>query len=176
MRTARFPGIEGFYVGLLDPFRALPQALALVCLGLLVSSFEDRRLLWFVGTFFLGTLGGIVLGADLVVMAPVLLAAATLSGAWAGLLPGRLLPVAFAFAVAVGFYLGAISIPDPGPRQARIVTVSGSFVGLNIGFLYVAGGIQMAKERFPAPWLPVALRIAALVPGVRCRFCVAKHW
>ena len=164
------PGIEGFYVGLLDPFRALPQLLALGTVGLLVAGFESRHHPWFLGAFLLTSLAGIIFGVDLAQMQAVLLAAAVVAGLWAGLLPGRYAPVAFALVAIAGVYLGAISIPDPGPLRARIITVSGSFLGLNIGFLYFVGGLLMVKEKFTAPAVRISIRSAAIVLGCIAAF------
>ena len=170
------PGIEGFYIGLIDPFRALPQLLALGCLGLLITSFDNSQVPWFLGLYLVGTLTGIVLGTGLAHTDTVLLVAALLASLWAAALPGRFAPAAFALVAVGGIYLGSISIPDPGPLQARIVTVSGSFVGLNVGLLYIAGGVLMAKEKLPQARVALGCRIAALVLGCITAFVLLQSF
>ncbi|MEM0945963.1 MAG: hypothetical protein AAGK37_01045 [Pseudomonadota bacterium] len=159
------PGIEGFYVGLLDPFRAVPQLLALGGLALLVSGFQTVRIPVLCGLFLVAALVGVVFGATLPHPSTALLFCAALAGLWASFLPGRFVPVAGALVLATGVYLGTISIPDPGPHTARVVTVSGSLVGLNVGLIYLAGGILMMKDKFAAAVFGRVSRFAGLILG-----------
>ena len=141
------PGIEGFYVGLLDPLSAAPQALVLLGLGLLIASFDKSKAVWQLVAFAAASLAGIVLGASLLRFDAALLATATVAGALAAFAPSRQWVVCLVLAVIGGFYVGAVSIPDPGPVRDRIITVSGSFVGANLALLYVFGAIVYAKEK-----------------------------
>ena len=59
---APVPGIEGFYVGLFDPFSAAPQLVLLAGLGFLIGGFENRNVIWLLPAFLLATLLGIVFG------------------------------------------------------------------------------------------------------------------
>lgn len=155
------PGIEGFYVGLLDPLSAAPQALVLLTLGLLIASFDKAQAVWQLAAFSLATLAGIVLGASLLRFDAALLATATAAGALAAFVPARFWIACLLLAAVGGFYVGAVSIPDPGPVRDRIITVSGSFVGANLAALYVFGAVVYAKEKAKAPWLGTALRTVA---------------
>lgn len=155
------PGIEGFYIGLLDPLSAMPQVLVLLGLGLLMASFEKSQAVWQLAAFLVATLVGIVFGAGLLTFNIPLLATATVAGAMAALAPARALAVCVALAAIGGFYVGAVSIPDPGPVRDRIITVAGSFVGANLAVLYIFGAIIYAKEKATAPWLGTALRAVA---------------
>lgn len=155
------PGIEGFYVGLLDPLSAAPQVLALLGIGLLIGTFDKKHATWPLVIFLSATLAGIVLGASLLTFNTQLLATAVVCGALALLLPGRGLVACILAAAAAGFLIGAVSIPDPGPVRDRVITVAGSFVGANLAVLYIFGAILYAKEKASAPWLPTALRAAS---------------
>lgn len=163
------PGVEGFYIGLLDPLSSGPQLCLLVGLGLLVGGFDNRVMVWPLCAFLLGTLVGIVFGAGLPDLNAILLATAVLSGAVATTLPGRFLPLTVVVAVTAGVLIGAVSIPDPGPLRDRIITVSGSFVGANIALLYIAGGILLLRERYAGARISALFRSAA---GLVCAIAV----
>lgn len=160
------PGIEGFYVGLLDPLSAAPQVLTLLSFGLLVGNFDKSRAIGPLATFLGATLAGIVLGASLLTLNMPLLVTAAVTGVVAALAPARFWAFGLAAAAVGGFLVGAVSIPDPGPVRDRIVTVAGSFVGANLAVLYIYGAIFYAKEKSAAPWLPTALRLIAAAVAI----------
>ncbi len=160
---APVPGIEGFYVGLLDPFSAAPQLVLLLALGLLVGGFENRKVMWLLPAFLLANLAGIVFGAGIPQVEPAVLGTAVLCSAVAVSAPGRYFVFAVVVTIAAGLLIGAVSIPDPGPVRDRIMTVLGSFVGANVGLLYLAGGGLVFLEKYPARWAAALLRSASAV-------------
>lgn len=157
------PGIEGFYVGFIDPLAAAPQLLLLLGLGLLIGSFGSRRATSPLVSFLVATLVGILLGAGLRQLDIALLAAASICGAAAAIAPGRYLGVPVVLASLGGVLIGAISLPDPGPLSDRIITVAGSFVGANIALLYVSGGSYLVREKYPFGWVVLAFRVASFL-------------
>ena len=169
------PGIEGFYVGLLDPLSAAPQLLLLLALGLLVGGFDNRLMVRPLSAFFLATLIGIVFGAGLPALNAALLAAAVLCSAVAAAVPGRYLIHAVVMATAAGLLIGAVSIPDPGPLRDRVITVSGSFVGANVGLLYVAGGILFLREKYAGRRVAALFRSAAVFVCAAATVLLAFH-
>ena len=158
------PGMEGFYLGLLNTLSAAPQLVLLLGLGLLIGGFENRQVTWPIFSFLLGMLVGIIFGTELVQLDYALLAVALLCSAVAAALPGRYLTFAVVMAIGAGFLIGADSIPDPGPIVDRIFTVAGAFVGATVGLLYVSGAAVYVKENYARPWVSSAFRsVAALV-------------
>lgn len=159
-----FPGIEGFYVGFLHPFSTPAQALVILGLGFLAGGFDAARTRWHLGAFLAAILIGMFLGngSDQDVS---LFAVAFLACAWAALAPGRILPLTVGLVAIGGLLIGIVSVPDPGPLRDRVITMAGSLVGANIGFLYVFGIVLLIRERFAREWVRIALRIAAAWTG-----------
>ena len=77
------------------------------------------------------------------------------------IMPGKLVPLAIGLACIGGLLVGVLSIPDDGPTRDRLFTMSGSFVGANVGLLYIFGISLVIRERFAWPWVPVAFRVVA---------------
>jgi hypothetical protein len=159
------PGIEGFYIGILHPFSTPAQALLMLGLGLAVGAFAPRRAGWAMGTFLAATLIGILIGLIPADLDTALFATAFLAAAAAALAPGRLLPVAVALALVGGVLIGLASVPDPGPTRDRVITMMGSFVGANLGLLYLFGFGMIVRERYTQPWVAIAFRVAAAWVG-----------
>ena len=155
------PGMEGFYIGLLDPLSSAPQVVLLLGFGLLVGGFENRQVTWPIMSFLAAILVGIIFGTGLPQLDYALLATALLCGAAAVAVPGRYSMFAVVMAIAAGFLIGAVSIPDPGPIRDRIVTVAGSFVGATVGLLYISGAAVYVRENYARPWVSSAFRSAA---------------
>lgn len=155
------PGIEGFYAGLFHPLTTPDQLLALLGLGLLLGGFGGKRLARALGVLGLGLLAGLVLGRPSGDSAPWIYGCALIAAAGAALVPGRFLPVVLCMTLVAGGLLGWASLPDPGPPRDRLFTMSGSAVGAALATLYLAGGVDLLRERVAAPWLSVALRVVA---------------
>ena len=158
---APIAGIEGFYIGLLHPFSTPAQALVMVGLGLLVGGFAVKSVQWQLGTFLVCVFLGVFLGSADWDLDPMLFGLATAACAFAALLPGKLTPLAVAMAAVGGVLIGAVSIPDDGPTRDRIITMSGSVIGANLGLLYIFGIIHFVRERYTWPWVDIAFRVAA---------------
>ncbi|MEE4120294.1 MAG: hypothetical protein V2I65_14915 [Paracoccaceae bacterium] len=155
------PGIEGFYAGLLHPLSTPDQALALLATGLLLGGFAMQRLAVAFGAAAIGLATGLALGTPTGDPAPWLFGLAALAAALAALVPGRALPLAALLSLGAGVLLGWASLPDAGPPRDRAFTMAGSVTGAALGLLYLAGGLDLLRDRLRAPWLAVALRVLA---------------
>lgn len=159
------PGIEGFYAGLLHPLSTPDQALALLATGLLLGGFAIQRLPVAFGAAAIGLATGLATGLARGTAtgdpAPWLFGLAALAAAGAALAPGRALPLAALLSLGAGALLGWASLPDAGPPRDRAFTMAGSVTGAALGLLYVAGGLDLLRDRLRAPWLAIALRVLA---------------
>ncbi|MES0885357.1 HupE/UreJ family protein [Roseibium sp. SCP14] len=153
------PGIDGFYVGLLHPFSTPSQALVILGLGLLAGGFAPFRARWLLGAFLAATLLGLILGSRSLPLEAMMFAIAFLASTSFALRPGNLLPLAIGLVAVGGVLIGTVSVPDPGPIRDRLVTMTGSTIGANIGLLYVFGFVLFVKERYTWDWVGVALRV-----------------
>lgn len=156
---APVPGIEGFYVGLLDPLIGGPQVLLLATIGLLICGFAKRQLIGLLAGFAVACLLGIVFGTGLTETRGAVLGLAVLCGLLAAIVPGRFLPLVAVLSLIAGGVIGVVSIPDPGPLRDRIITVSGSFVGANVGLLYIVGGVITLREKLSVAGVNLSLRL-----------------
>jgi len=154
-------GIEGVYTGLLHPLTTPDQILALLATGLLLGNFPLSRLAPAFAAFGAGLLGGLALGDATASPAPWLYAVAAVTAGAAALAPGRWLGAVIGAAVTAGLLLGWASVPDPGPAQARLLTMTGSFIGAFLLTLYLAGSLDLIRERADHPAFGIALRVAA---------------
>ena len=158
---APIPGIEGFYVGLLHPFSTPSQAVLMVGVGLVIGGFATGEIGWNWGSFAVAVLAGLFAGPAAPELDAMLFAAAFATCTTAALFPGRLKPIALVLIAMGGFLIGTASIPDAGEMRDRVITMSGSVVGANIGLLYIFGTIQVVRERYTWPWIGIAFRILA---------------
>lgn len=159
------PGIEGFYIGLLHPFSTPAQILLMLGLGLLVGALQPKHIQWAIGVFVFLTLGSMLSGlwmadTDTAMFALALVLSSSFA-LWAKIPP----PIALLLTAVAAFLLGQVSIPDPGPMRDRVITMTGSFVGANLGLLYLAGGTMYLHERYTQKWVGIAFRIAAAWMG-----------
>ncbi len=155
------PGIEGFYIGLLHPLSTPSQALLMLGLGLLVGGLAVEKARWALGSFLIASVVALILGPQVANLDQVLFAMAFATGVLAALAPGRLVPLTILLASIGGYLIGEVSIPDDGPMRDRLITMSGSIVGANLGLLYLFGIIHVMRERYKWPWLGTAFRVAA---------------
>jgi hydrogenase/urease accessory protein HupE len=159
------PGVEGFYAGLLHPLSTPDQAVALLATGLMLGGFAMRRRRPAFGAVTLGLATGmatgLALGTPTSDPAPWLFGFATLAAALAALAPGRALPLAALLSLGAGTLVGWASLPDAGLPRDRAFTMAGSVTGAALGLLYLAGGLDLLRDRLRAPWLAIALRVLA---------------
>ncbi len=155
------PGAEGFYIGLIHPFSTPSQALLMFGLGLLLGSFDTKKVRWLLGAFVLATFIGLFLGPGSNQLEAAMFALAFFACAWSALIPGKLLPIAVMLPVIGGLLIGMVSVPDPGPTTDRVITMTGSMLGANIGLLYIWGIIIVVKERYTWKWVEIAFRVVA---------------
>lgn len=159
------PGIDGFYSGLFHPFTTPDQIVTLLALGLALGSFAMRRLGSAFVALCMGLVGGLVTGTPLGNPAPWLFALAAAAATLAALAPGRSLPLLIALSFIAGGLIGWASLPDAGPTRDRLFTMSGSVFGAALGILYIAGAVDLARERIKAPWFAIVLRVIAAWTG-----------
>lgn len=159
------PGIEGFYLGLLHPFSTPAQAVLMIGLGLLAGAFDVGKVRWVLAAFLIASVTGLIVGLGAEMLDASMFAAAFLACALVALLPGKMVPVAVAITGFGGFLIGAASIPDDGPVRDRLLTMSGSMVGANIGILYLYGIVHEMRARFTWAWVAIAFRVAAAWVG-----------
>lgn len=158
---APVPGFKGFYVGLVHPFSTPSQALLLLGLGLVGGSFATSRIKWFPAVFLIATVVGLLVGSATLELDAELYGLAIATCALAALLPGRLMPVALICTALGGVLIGFVSIPDAGPAQDRMFTMSGSVFGASVGLLYMLGLMVFVQERYKQAWVMVAFRVVA---------------
>jgi hydrogenase/urease accessory protein HupE len=155
------PGIEGFYVGLLHPFSTPSQAVLMLGLGLLISGLRQNHYPPGLGVFLVSMLATLLVGPSLDKPDVALFAVAALVCAMAAIWPRTYLPVALVVIAVGGFLIGQVSVTDPGPTRDRVITMTGSFVGANVGLLYVTGAVIFLKDRFAQRWVEVAFRVVS---------------
>ncbi|MCV6598050.1 MAG: HupE/UreJ family protein [Mangrovicoccus sp.] len=158
---APIAGIEGFYTGVLHPFTSPAQALLIISLGLLASSFAIPKARWLLGAFLVASLLGLWLGFTPPDLDPLCFAIAFAACACAALCPKRLPLLAALWTTLGGLCIGRLSIPDAGPVPDQIITASGAIIGANLGLLYIFGLTHAIQDRLAAPWVAIAFRIAA---------------
>ena len=159
---APLPGIEGFYVGLVHPFTMPAELLALLGFSLLAGQHLPlAQKMW--KAFALGNVVGLGLAVGawitfdanlpLLVLTVVvgLYVASALSLPQIGARLGG---------AAIGFFVGAVSLADPGPLPAMAFTTLGALVGANMLFFFVAAGLLELQGKLKWPWLHIALRVA----------------
>ena len=156
--------MSGFYVGLLHPLSMPSQLLALLALGVMLGLRwpEWLKIPWLV--FAVSAFLGICLG-QLGVMsawaAPMLLMIAIVAAMLSALYPTGSYLLFVLLSCFGGLLLGLLSTPEPASLRATIISLLGSFVGVNIILLYVSGGVGWLRERFNQRWVAIGLRIAA---------------
>ena len=159
------PGLEGFYVGLLHPFSTPGQALVIVALGLLLGGFEPARAKSAFPVFLIITLLGLWLSIGYEALDTLLFATAFAAATLAALAPSKVLGLALILTGVGGLLIGDSSVPDAGSWRDRLFTMSGSYVGANIGLLYLFGMCLFVRERISHQWVSIAFRVAAAWVG-----------
>ena len=86
---------------------------------------------------------------------------AAVAGTFSALYPEGMYFVFLVLAGASGLLIGVLSTPDPGPLQAAVIALAGSFVGANIALIVIAGGTIWLRQRFDQHWTRIALRVIA---------------
>jgi hypothetical protein len=150
--------------------------MALLAAGVLLGGFSMQRLPVAFGALALGLAVGLVLGAPTGDPSPWLFGLAGVTGAIAALAPGRALPLATLLSLIAGFLIAWASLPDPGPPRDRAFTMAGSVTGTALALLYLAGGIDVLRDRLGGPWLSVGLRIVAAWIAAVALLMTALHF
>jgi hydrogenase/urease accessory protein HupE len=159
-----FPGIEGFYSGLLHPLISFDQLLALLGLGVMCGlanrAWLGRSVLAFAILMVAGVCFGLI-GYQFAWTSPALLIIGFFAAASAAIRPSGILPPQILLTALGGSLIGVYSTPGPGPLRDMIITLLGSFVGASFGFIMLGGWISIFRERFNRDWSLIALRIVA---------------
>lgn len=159
-----FPGIKGFYTGLLHPVSSSTQVLALLAVGIMLGLrwpgwFKIPFLTFAVATFF-----GILLGQfdfSRAFVEPMLLLVAVIAATLSALYPPGIFALFVILASITGTMVGILSTPDSGSLTATIVTLFGSFIGANLALLYISSSVGWFKDRFKEQWSRIGIRIVA---------------
>lgn len=159
-----FPGIKGFYTGLLHPISSPEQVLALLAVGIMLGLrwpgwFKIPFLIFAAATFF-----GILLGQfdfSRAFVEPMLLLVAVIAATLSALYPPGVFALSVILASITGTMIGLLSTPDSGSLTATIVTLFGSFIGANLALLYISSSIGWFKDRFKGQWSRIGIRIVA---------------
>ncbi len=156
--------MEGFYTGLLHPLSDVAQLLALLALAVMLGLGFRQSAAACLAALASSLLIGIALGQ----FAPTvdwlqggLLVVAVAAAVTSALFPSLPVMVAVLFALVVGILVGIASTPDPGPLQATLITLAGSFVGATLLVLYVAGGVDWVRQTYTQHWVQIGIRVVA---------------
>lgn len=161
-------GIEGFYTGLLHPLSSAGQVLVLLALGLAVGCAGKAVFAPAWGVFAALAVTGIVWGQvagltgheETALIGVALVTCVVIAAAPPASRRDSWFPPVIVAAVA-GLLLGLASTPEDGPTQATLITVVGSFTGLNFALIYAAGSIGWLRDRYTQPWALVGFRVMA---------------
>lgn len=170
------PGIEGFYSGFLHPFKETAQGLAIAALGLFVGQQPQQHADKVAVVFILALIAGLVAAfvrRSLMVPDPMFFLLAMIIGILVAVSRpvGPIILVLLALATGIGS--GVISMPDPGDWSAMAFTISGSFFGAILIFLYALGGAHWAMSRAKQPWLSIGLRVLGSWIAAACALMLA---
>ncbi|WP_209940147.1 hypothetical protein [Ruegeria sp. HKCCE4148] len=155
------PGIEGFYVGIIHPFSTPPQALLMIGLRLLAGGFKPAHARFLLVSFFVTSLAGLIFAIGFAEIDSMMFAMAFLACSTAALFPGKPTLLATLVIGLGAFLIGDASVPDDGPSQDRVFTMSGSMIGANLGLLYLVGICFLVGKHFTRPWVGISFRVIA---------------
>lgn len=170
------PGIEGFYSGFLHPFKETAQGLAIAALGLFVgqqpTQHADKVAVVFILALIAGAIAAFV-RRGLIAPDPLFFLVAMIIGILVAI-SRPVGPVIMVFlAAATGTASGVISMPDPGSWSAMAFTLSGSFFGAVLLFLYAFGGARWVMARAERPWLSIGVRVLGSWIAAACALMLA---
>jgi urease accessory protein len=154
--------MEGFYLGLLHPFDLMPQVLLLLALALAVAQRLPLINPLFLA-FLVGTLVGILLvpfvdfdfDVELALLFCAILVGLIVAGSVR--IPRSILLI---IGMATGALSGYASFPGPGSLAAMVTTATGTFLGICLVVVGLAGGLAAIQQKTGWNWLPIAVRIA----------------
>lgn len=158
------PGLGGFTGGMIHAVTEMPAPLALAGLGLLLGQLDDHAMARCYAAFAAGMCAGLtatlLAGSSVPHQTAMLLvtlaAAATVAAGFRQ--PGLL---ALLLALAGGLCFGVLAAPDPAPLATLLYAITGGVMAACWALIAVSAAVYMARQRYPAPWLRIGLRIAA---------------
>jgi urease accessory protein len=159
-----FPGIEGFYAGLVHPLSTAGQLLCVLALGFMLAHRWPSGFARPFGVFVASFVVGIVAAASSFEFGNeeiILLLAGMIAASITALHPPAIKAVDLILSAIGGLVIGLVSWPDGDDLSAILVTIAGSFIGSSVGLLYVAGAIGALRQRFTAAWAGIGLRVIA---------------
>lgn len=158
-----YPGIRGFYTGLLHPLTTASHILLIVAISILLGARQPaNRTLCLVSLFAataLGLLTAFLMAGLLPTQTLVLLLTTGLGVLLLApiQLPEPTFPVLTGLS---GFLLALESIPDPGPFLDVLITTFGALVGIHYLVMYGSRGAAAAVQRWSSPALLIGIRVA----------------
>ncbi|MEX2468468.1 MAG: HupE/UreJ family protein [Pseudohongiellaceae bacterium] len=158
-----YPGIRGFYVGVLHPLTTPAHVLLIVAISVLLGTRVTDKRMRCLGVLFAATACGLLLAFLLAPLLPtqsLLLLLTTALGLMIVLpreMPAWLYP---ALTGASGFLLGLESIPEPGPVLDVFITTFGSLAGIHYLIMYGSRFAGTAWQRWQSPVSSIAVRVA----------------
>ena len=158
-----YPGIRGFYVGVLHPLTTPGHVLLIVAISILLGTRVSDNRLRCLAALFGATAFGLLLAFLLAPLLPTQLLLLLLTTALGLLivlpreLPAWLYPV---LTGASGFLLALESIPEPGPVMDVFITTFGSLAGIHYLIMYGSRLAAAAWRRWQSPVTAIAVRVA----------------
>jgi hypothetical protein len=158
------PGLPAAYAGFLHALTEPPSPLAIAGLGLLLGLQGPEGLRWSWPAFAVSMLAGMAaMLARLPFLDPrvPLVVLPLLCGLTAAAGIRVTGPVAASMGLAAGYFLGVVSAPPPASWVTTLYAVSGALLGANFALIFIVAAVDLARQRWPGPWLSVGLRIIA---------------
>lgn len=159
-----YPGIRGFYVGVLHPLTSPSHVLLIIAMSLLLGNAGRESRTRNLSVLFVAVFTGLVMAFFLAELLP-LVALILLLTAMIGItvIIARPLPRWYILTLTGlgGSLLALDSLPDPGPFLDVLITTFGSLAGIHYLILYGSLGVTVSLERWSTPVLPIAIRVAA---------------
>lgn len=158
---APIEGFEGFYKGILHPVTTPEQMLLVVGLSLMALVASRRTVGFMLAGYSLALLVGaawiLALRPELQFL-PALLALAFVAGALAAASVAPSALVAAGIGAGAGLLMGAESVPDPGPTNSVVITLTGSLLGAALLLVYCYGLLDELRKRIDRPWTEIVIR------------------
>lgn len=158
-----YPGIRGFYVGVLHPLSTPSHVLLILGISLLVGTRVRESRFACLRTLFICTGIGLILAFAIAVLLPTASLVLILLGALGLLLvfPRDLPGWTYQLLTGLsGLLLALESIPDPGPVLDVFITTFGSLVGIHYLIMYTSRGVAMAWAKWRTPVTEIGVRVA----------------
>lgn len=150
--------VEGSSAVLFSPWSLLPC----LSLGILLTLWQVEGMVKVWPVLLASHVVGFVLAPMVGTwVIPTLVAVGAITGALAALLPRHSRPEALVLSTVVGLLTMLVSLEGHGWLELSIPIYVGIFAAASFAVAAGAGIARLAVERFPQPWMRIAMRIAA---------------